>query len=43
MTPPSETSAPPLKMRDLCDATGLNRQAIHFYIQQGLQIGRAHV
>ena len=23
-------------MRDLCDATGLNRQAIHFYIQQGL-------
>lgn len=25
-----------LKMKDLCDATGLPRQAIHFYIQQGL-------
>src|SRR5689334_23273531 len=23
-------------MRDLCDKTGLPRQAIHFYIQQGL-------
>lgn len=23
-------------MRDLCEATGLERQAIHFYIQQGL-------
>ncbi|MCK6520588.1 MerR family transcriptional regulator [Myxococcota bacterium] len=34
MNPP--TPPPTLKMRDLCDATGLNRQAIHFYIQQGL-------
>ena len=40
----SSTIAPPaggesdkrLKMKDLCDATGLPRQAIHFYIQQGL-------
>ena len=24
------------KMKDLCDASGLERQAIHFYIQQGL-------
>jgi DNA-binding transcriptional MerR regulator len=24
------------RMKDLCDATGLPRQAIHFYIQQGL-------
>ncbi|MBK9645483.1 MAG: MerR family transcriptional regulator [Deltaproteobacteria bacterium] len=36
MTPSDTSPAPPLKMRDLCDATGLNRQAIHFYIQQGL-------
>lgn len=42
MAPPSSTpstapAAPtPLKMKDLCDATGLPRQAIHFYIQQGL-------
>lgn len=26
----------PYKMKDLCDASGLERQAIHFYIQQGL-------
>jgi DNA-binding transcriptional MerR regulator len=26
----------PLKMKDLCELTGLSRQAIHFYIQQGL-------
>ncbi len=26
----------PFKMRDLCEQTGLDRQAIHFYIQQGL-------
>ena len=26
----------PYKMRDLCVETGLDRQAIHFYIQQGL-------
>jgi DNA-binding transcriptional MerR regulator len=25
-----------MKMKDLCAATGLERQAIHFYIQQGL-------
>lgn len=25
-----------LKMKDVCDATGLPRQAVHFYIQQGL-------
>ncbi|MEZ4403325.1 MAG: MerR family transcriptional regulator [Kofleriaceae bacterium] len=25
-----------LRMKDLCAATGLSRQAIHFYIQQGL-------
>jgi len=25
-----------LRMKDLCTATGLERQAIHFYIQQGL-------
>jgi DNA-binding transcriptional MerR regulator len=24
------------RMKDLCEATGLDRQAIHFYIQQGL-------
>ena len=24
------------KMKDLCNITGLGRQAIHFYIQQGL-------
>lgn len=28
--------SPPLRMRDLCAATGLPRQAIHFYIQQGV-------
>jgi len=26
----------PYKMKDLCELTGLARQAIHFYIQQGL-------
>lgn len=26
----------PYKMKDLCEATGLNRQAIHFYIKEGL-------
>lgn len=29
-------SAGRYRMKDLCDATGLPRQAIHFYIQQGL-------
>ncbi len=32
--PPAETW--PYKMADLCRLTGLPRQAIHFYIQQGL-------
>lgn len=37
----SETTAheldrPPFKMKDLCEQSGLPRQAIHFYIQQGL-------
>jgi DNA-binding transcriptional MerR regulator len=27
---------PPYRMKDLCELTGLSRQAIHFYIQQGL-------
>ena len=26
----------PFKMKDLCERTGLERQVIHFYIQQGL-------
>lgn len=26
----------PFKMKDLCERTGLDRQVIHFYIQQGL-------
>lgn len=26
----------PYRMKDLCEATGLDRQTIHFYIQQGL-------
>ncbi len=26
----------PLRMKDLCERTGLDRQTIHFYIQQGL-------
>jgi DNA-binding transcriptional MerR regulator len=30
------SSAPTYRMRDLCALTGLSRQAIHFYIQQGL-------
>ena len=25
-----------LKMKDLCELTGLPRQAVHFYIQEGL-------
>ncbi|RME24843.1 MAG: MerR family transcriptional regulator [Deltaproteobacteria bacterium] len=28
--------APRLRMRDLCEQTGLSRQAIHFYIREGL-------
>lgn len=36
--PPEKTAAPTwtLRMKDLCEVTGLPRQAIHFYIQQGL-------
>jgi DNA-binding transcriptional MerR regulator len=34
--PPSAGEAGPYKMKDLCRITGLPRQAIHFYIQQGL-------
>ena len=34
--PAGAPSGAVLKMKDLCDATGLPRQAIHFYIQQGL-------
>jgi len=30
------TTAHPLRMKDLCARTGLQRQAVHFYIQQGL-------
>lgn len=26
----------PLKMRDLCERTGLNRQTVHYYIREGL-------
>lgn len=36
---PQPSRAPdrhPYRMKDLCDLTGLSRQAIHFYIQQGL-------
>jgi DNA-binding transcriptional MerR regulator len=39
---PSAPPAPPApptpvyRMKDLCERTGLSRQAIHFYIQQGL-------
>jgi DNA-binding transcriptional MerR regulator len=33
---PAEGEAFPYKMRDLCRLTGMPRQAIHFYIQQGL-------
>lgn len=36
MLPPSGEQGHTLRMKDLCDATGLPRQAIHFYIQQGL-------
>src|SRR5688500_20290219 len=33
---PGAPGARPFRMRDLCEMTGLSRQAIHFYIQQGL-------
>lgn len=32
----SEAEAFPYKMKDLCDLTGMPRQAVHFYIAQGL-------
>lgn len=32
----AETPAHRYRMKDLCEASGLPRQAIHFYIQQGL-------
>lgn len=36
-TTPSPAADPPrLRMRDLCEQSGMQRQAIHFYIQQGL-------
>lgn len=34
--PRAATPRPPYRMKDLCERTGLPRQAIHFYIQQGL-------
>lgn len=34
--PEAPDAAPVYKMKDLCELTGLSRQAIHFYIQQGL-------
>lgn len=33
---PVDRSRYPYKMKDLCEKTGLPRQVIHFYIQQGL-------
>jgi DNA-binding transcriptional MerR regulator len=36
MAPSEPSEHRRLRMRDLCDLTGLPRQAIHFYIQQGL-------
>ncbi len=37
MSPRLARGAPaPYRMRDLCELTGLSRQAIHFYIKQGL-------
>src|SRR4051812_29405876 len=32
----TQRDAYPFKMKDLCARTGLPRQAVHFYIQQGL-------
>lgn len=38
MTPVAERvrARYPYRMKDLCELTGLSRQAIHFYVQQGL-------
>lgn len=35
-SPAVDRSRYPYRMKDLCEATGLDRQTIHFYIQQGL-------
>jgi DNA-binding transcriptional MerR regulator len=35
-TPVVDRTEFPYRMKDLCDRTGIPRQAIHFYIQQGL-------
>ncbi len=35
-TPPPPGASHPYRMKDLCELTGLPRQVIHFYIQQGL-------
>jgi len=34
--PAQKTDRMPFRMKDLCAQTGLQRQAVHFYIQQGL-------
>lgn len=36
MNAEAPAAGPPLRMRDLCERTGLNRQAIHFYVKEGL-------
>lgn len=35
-SPASPGARTPYRMKDLCELTGLSRQAIHFYVQQGL-------
>ena len=34
--PPPNPERWPYRMKDLCEATGLQRQAIHYYIKKGL-------
>src|SRR3990167_7497312 len=36
MAKAAKRSEPRYRMKDLCAQTGLQRQAVHFYIQQGL-------
>jgi DNA-binding transcriptional MerR regulator len=36
MSKPAVADPMPYRMKDLCELTGLSRQAIHFYIQEGL-------
>lgn len=36
MAPPTDRERWPYRMKDLSEATGLQRQAIHFYIKEGL-------